>query len=197
MKNLFIILMLLAPSVLAAQVDTLVCGHQCDHVDHDFEDWLQLRRVGNRSSDYFVKYIPVAFHSYSGAITAEQADTAFTILQEQMLGTGIVPCRAEGNFFHEWSNLPTEDPIYDDPLYFQAMQAVDIAGTSPVDILNIHVFESVGQGIGGFSWINQNPTRPWDGIYLGLRSSDLNHNPRDGPLLRPVPYVQRWAVQRR
>ena len=167
MKNLFVFLMLLMPSVLAAQTETLVCGHQCDHVDHDFEDWLQLRRVGNRNSDYFIKYIPVAFHSYNGAITPDVAEQAFLLLQEQMLGTGIVPCRANGNFYNEWDNLPTEDPIYDDPLYFQAMQAVDLAGTSPVDILNIHVFESLGAGIGGFSWINQNPaTRPWDGIYL-------------------------------
>ena len=159
--------MLLIPSVLTAQTEALVCGHQCDHVDHDFEDWLQLRRSGNRNSDYFVKYIPVAFHSYNGAISPDVAEQAFLLLQEQMLGTGIVPCRADGSFYNEWDNLPTEDPIYDDPLYFQAMQAVDLAGTSPVNILNIHVFENIGAGIGGFSWINQNPaTRPWDGIYL-------------------------------
>jgi hypothetical protein len=168
MKNFFIItIMLLAVNVLPAQTEPLVCGHQCDHVDHDFEDWLQLRRAGNRNSDYFTKYIPVAFHSYNGAITPEVAEQAFVLLQEQMLGTGIVPCRAEGNFYNEWDDLPTEDPIYDNPLYFQAMQAVELAGTAPTDICNIHCFTSVGDGIGGFSWINQNPaTRPWDGIYL-------------------------------
>ena len=172
MKNLFIYFMLLIPIGLTAQGEPLTCGPQCDHVDHDFEDWLQLRRSGNRNSDYFVKYIPVAFHSYNGAITAEQADSAFVLLQEQMLGTGVVPCRAEGNFFHEWSNLPTEDPIYDDPLYFQAMQAVELAGTPAIDVCNIHVFENIGAGIAGFSWINQNPaTRPWDGIYLKATSA--------------------------
>ena len=152
MKNLFIYLMLLIPSVLVAQnnhghhhshghdhdhgyghhhdpVDPLVCGPQCSEIDHEFEDWLQLRRSGNRNSDYFVKYIPIAFHSYDGAITAEQAEAAFMLLQEQMLGTGIVPCRAEGSFYNEWDNLQTEDPVYDNPLYFQAMQAVELAGT--------------------------------------------------------------------
>lgn len=168
MKKLTLLfLFILSLGFSQAQEASLACGQECSHVDHDFEDWLQLRRSGNRNSDYFVKYIPVAFHSYNGAITAEQADSAFTILQEQMLGSGIVPCRAEGNFFHEWSNLPTEDPIYDNPLYFQAMQAADLAGTPAVEICNIHVFESIGTGIAGFSWINQNPaTRPWDGIYL-------------------------------
>ena len=84
--------------------------------------------------DYFVKYIPIAFHSYDGAITAEQAEAAFMLLQEQMLGTGIVPCRAEGSFYNEWDNLQTEDPVYDNPLYFQAMQAVELAGTPAVDV---------------------------------------------------------------
>lgn len=173
--------MLLIPSVLVAQsnhghhhdpVDPLVCGPQCSEVDHDFEDWLQLRRSGNRNSDYFVKYIPIAFHSYDAAITVEQAEAAFTLLQEQMLGTGIVPCRAEGNFYNEWDNLQTEDPIYDNPLYFQAMQATELAGTPAVDVCNIHVFESIGSGVAGFSWINQNPaTRPWDGIYLKATSA--------------------------
>ena len=164
----FALLLFLVSSVALGQV----CGEQCTHVDHDFEDWLQLRRSGNRNSDFFVKYLPISFHSYNGAITAEQADSAFVLLQEQMLGTGLVPCRAEGNFFHEWDNLPTEDPVYDNPLYFQAMQAVDLAGTSPVDICNVHIFESIGAGIAGFSWINQNPaTRPWDGIYLRAASA--------------------------
>lgn len=190
MKNLFTYIMLLIPSVLVAQhdhghphhhghdhghehghhydpVDPLACGPQTSEVDEEFENWLQIRRSGNRNSDYFVKYIPIAFHSYDGAIAAEDAEAAFTLLQEQMLGTGIVPCRAEGNFYNEWDNLPSEDPIYDNTLYFQAMQATELAGTSAMDVCNIHVFESLGAGIAGFSWINQNPaTRPWDGIYL-------------------------------
>ena len=107
MKNFFIItIMLLVVNVLPAQTELLVCGPQCDHVDHDFEDWLQLRRAGNRNSDYFTKYIPVAFHSYNGAITPEVAEQAFILLQEQMLGSGIVPCRAEGNFYNEWDGPP-------------------------------------------------------------------------------------------
>jgi|TARA_Y100000289_G_scaffold11864_1_gene10988 hypothetical protein len=144
-------------------------------MDHDFEDWLQMRRVGNRNSDYFVKYIPVAFHSYNGAITPEVAEQAFLVLQEQMLGSGIVPCRAEGNFYNEWDDLETEHPVYDNPLYYQAMQAVELAGTPATDICNIHVFSNVGDGVGGFSWINQNPvTRPWDGIYLRADQSNTS-----------------------
>ena len=34
------------------------------------------------------------------------------------------------------------------------------------------MFEDIGAGIAGFSWINQNPaTRPWDGIYLKATSA--------------------------
>lgn len=153
----------------------IVCGAECEEVDEEFEDWLQIRRSGNRNSDYFIKYLPIAFHSHNGAITAEQADSSFVLLQEQMLGTGIVPCRAESNFFNEWTNLPTEDEVYDNPLYFQAMQAVELAGTLPTEICNIHVFTSLGQGIAGFSWINQNPlSRPWDGVYLRAQSANTS-----------------------
>lgn len=146
---------------------TMTCGHQCDIVDHEFEDWLQVRRAGNRNSDYFIKYLPIAFHSYNEAITPEVAEEAFLILQEQMLGTGIVPCRAQGNFYNEWNDLNTNDPVYDNPLYYQAMQATELAGTPATDICNIHVFPSLGEGIAGFSWVNQNPvTATWDGIYM-------------------------------
>lgn len=164
--------MLLIPSVLTAQTEPLTCGPQCDHVDHDFEDWLAFRASGSRESNYFTKYIPVAFHSFNGAITPEIAENAFALLQEQMLGSNIVPCRHQGNFYNEWEDLETEHPVYDNPLYFQAMQAVEMANTPATDVCNIFVFESVGDGIGGFSWINQNPaTRPWDGIYLKATSS--------------------------
>lgn len=152
MKHLLSLLLLLVSTLSFSQA--LTCGNQCNHMDHDFEDWLQMRRVGNRNSDYFVKYIPVAFHSYNGAITPEVAEEAFLVLQEQMLGSGIVPCRAEGNFYNEWDDLETEHPVYDNPLYYQAMQAVELAGTPATDICNIHVFSNVGDGVGGFSWIN-------------------------------------------
>ena len=43
------LLLFLVSSVAFGQM----CGTECNHVDHDFEDWLQLRRSGNRNSDYF------------------------------------------------------------------------------------------------------------------------------------------------
>ena len=151
------------------------CGAECSHVDHDFEDWLAFRTSGNREGAYFTKYLPVAFHNFNGATTPEQVEAAFALLQEQMLGTNIIPCRHQTNFYNEYDSLETEHPIYDNPLYYQALQAVEIANTPATEVCNIYVFGNVGAGIAGFSWINNNPSNiHWDGIYL--KSDWVNSN---------------------
>ena len=73
--------------LLSFPVFSQVCGEQCSHVDHDFENWLALRTGGNRESDYFTKYLPVAFHVFDGASNPETVEAAFAILQEQMVNT--------------------------------------------------------------------------------------------------------------
>ncbi len=152
-----------------------VCGDQCSHVDHDFENWLALRTAGNRESSYFTKYLPVAFHVFDGASNIEQVEEAFAILQEQMVGTNIIPCRHQTNFYNEHDSLETEHPIYDVPLYYQAMQANEIAGTPATDVCNIYIFSSVGSGVAGFSWVNSNPVNyTWDGIYLKAEHAATN-----------------------
>ena len=167
MKQLTI-LMLAAISLIAnAQEATPVCGEQCSHVDHEFENWLAFRTNGNRESSNFTKYLPVAFHVFDGASNPEQVEAAFAILQEEMVGTNIIPCRHQTNFYNEHDSLETEHPIYDNPLYYQAMQGNELAGTPATDVCNIYVFSNVGSGIAGFSWVNSNPvTYTWDGIYV-------------------------------
>jgi len=156
-----------------------VCGEQCTHVDHGFENWLALRTGGNRESDYFTKYLPVAFHVFDGASNPETVEAAFAILQEQMVGTNVIPCRHQTNFYNEYDSLETEHPIYDVPLYYQAMQANEISGTPATDVCNIYVFSSVGSGVAGFSWVNSNPVNyTWDGIYMKaehLASAVITH----------------------
>lgn len=171
MKNYIFLFLALVSSALTAQDLPMVCGEQCNHTDHDFESWLALRTSGNRESSNFTKYLPVAYHVFNGASTPEIIEESFAILQEQMEGTNIVPCRHNSNFYNEWDDLPTEDPIYDNPLYFQAMQANELAGTDPSDVCNIYVFNNLGGNISGFSWINQNPgVYVWDGIYIDAAS---------------------------
>jgi len=144
-----------------------ICGEQCSHVDHEFESWLAFRTNGNRESNNFTKYLPIAFHVFDGASNPEQVEEAFAILQEQMVGTNIIPCRHQTNFYNEHDSLETEHPIYDVPLYYQAMQANELAGTPATDVCNIYIFSSVGSGIAGFSWVNNNPVNTtWDGVYL-------------------------------
>ena len=155
------------------------CGEQCSEVDHDFENWLALRTAGNRESSNFVKYVPVAFHVFDGASGVDQVEEAFAILQEQMVGSNIIPCRHQTNFYNSYDSLETEHPVYDNPLYYQAMQANEISGTPATDVCNIYVFGSVGAGIAGFSWINNNPSNiVWDGIYMKgewLASNVITH----------------------
>lgn len=161
------------------QSEPLVCGEQCNHVDHQFENWLAFRTAGAREASYFTKYLPVAFHVFDEAATPELVEECFAILQEQMLGTNIIPCRHQTNFYNEHDSLETEHPVYDNPLYYQAMQANEISGTPATDVCNIYVFDYVGAGIAGFSWINQNPSsHTWDGIYMRgdiLASNIISH----------------------
>ena len=157
----------------------LTCGEECSHVDHEFENWLALRTSGNRESSNFTKYLPIAFHVFDGAADVEQVESAFAILQEQMVGTNIIPCRHQTKFYNEHDSLETEHPIFDNPLYYQAMQANEVAGTPATDVCNIYVFGSVGAGIAGFSWITNNPENiVWDGIYMKgdwLASNVITH----------------------
>jgi len=59
------------------------------------------------------------------------------------------------------------------------MQANDMAGTPATDVCNIYVFSSVGSGIAGFSWVNNNTSNiTWDGVYMKadwLNSSVITH----------------------
>lgn len=175
MKHVLYLFLLL----LSFPVFSQVCGVECSHVDHDFENYLAFRTNGNRESSNFTKYLPVSFHVFDGASNPEQVELAFSILQEQMVGTNIIPCRHQTNFYNEHDSLETEHPIYDNPLYYQAMQANDIAGTPATDVCNIYIFESVGNGVAGFSWINNNTSNiTWDGIYLKadwVASSVITH----------------------
>lgn len=167
MKYYFSIILFLAAITATAQESPLVCGDQCTHVDHNFEDWLAFRTSGNREASNFTKYIPVAFHVFNNSATPEDVEDAFELLQDQMLGTNIIPCRHQSNFYNSWDNLPSEHPVYDNPFYYQAMQAVELAGTDPVGVCNIYIFNELAGGVAGFSWINQNPSSvPWDGIYI-------------------------------
>lgn len=175
MKHLVTFLLVLFNATAWGQT----CGEECSHVDHDFENWLAFRTNGSRESDNFTKYLPIAFHVFDGASTPEQVEEAFAILQEQMVGTNIIPCRHQTNFYNEHDTLETEHPIYDNPLYYQAMQANDMAGTPATDVCNIYVFSSVGSGIAGFSWVNNNTSNiTWDGVYMKadwLNSSVITH----------------------
>ncbi len=76
MKHLVTFLLVLFNATAWGQT----CGEECSHVDHDFENWLAFRTNGNRESDNFTKYLPIAFHVFDGASTPEQVEEAFAIL---------------------------------------------------------------------------------------------------------------------
>ena len=167
MKQLTTLLLFAISLIANAQEEPFACGEECSHVDHHFEDWLAFRTAGNRETSNFTKYLPVAFHVFDGASDPDQVEAAFAILQEEMIGTNIIPCRHQTNFYNEHDSLDVDHPIYDNPLYYQAMQANEIANTPATDVCNIYVFSSVGSGIAGFSWVNNNPSSiTWDGIYV-------------------------------
>lgn len=168
MNRIIALLLLCVPLKYIAQDPILTCGEQCEHTDTRFEEWLQLHRSGSRGADVFDKYIPVAFHGYSEEFTPEMAEASLEVLQADFDQHGIFFCRHQSNFYNNWSELDQSD------LYSTASEAVALAGTSPYNVMNIHVFQEVGNDISGFSWVNLDPENDFDGVYISTDKATSN-----------------------